>query len=75
MKNFKLTKTIILAQTNLEINTEKVFASISGIEFFKTTDNQGFVLKTDYLSNVRNCLVFGNKLHSILVNSMVEISK
>ena len=74
MKNFKLTRTLILAQTNLEINTEKVFVS-NDCECFKTIDNQGFVLKIDYLSNARNCFVFGKKLHSIMWNSMVEISK
>jgi hypothetical protein len=74
MKNFKLTNTIILAQTNLEINTEKVFVS-NGMEFFKTTDNQGFVLKSEFTSIQRNCLLFGKIVQSALFNSMVEISK
>jgi hypothetical protein len=71
MKNFKLTNTIILAQTNLEINTEKVFVS-NGMEFFKTTDNQGFVLKSEFESKQRNCLLFGKIVQSVLFNSMVE---
>ena len=74
MKNFKLTKTIILAQTNLEINTENVFL-YNGAEYLKTTDGQGFVIRLDYLSNVRNCFLFGKKLHPITYKSMVEISK
>lgn len=74
MKNFKLTNTIILAQTNLEINTEKVFVS-NGMEFFKTTDNQGFVLKSEFTRIQRNCLLFGKIVQSVLFNSMVEISK
>jgi hypothetical protein len=74
MKNFKLTNTIILAQTNLEINTEKVFVS-NGMEFFKTTDNQGFVLKSEFTSKQRDCLLFGKIVQSVLFNSMAEISK
>lgn len=72
MNNFKLTKTMILAQTNLEINTEKVFFS-NDMEFFKTTDNQGFVLKSDFTSNGRNCFVFGKRIHSLLYKSMIQV--
>jgi hypothetical protein len=69
----KLTKTMFLSQTNLEINTEKVFFS-NEMEFFKTTNNQGFVLKSDFTNNGRNCFVFGKRIHSFLYKSMIQVN-